>query len=211
MALAISKEFNEKFECNKVENRKNINALQRKVRENAKRESCLFCGRKFDGFCNSHTILDFILRNIAVDGKIRTMNSILNIKLYDEEKGIRNAGTFRQICKKCDGEVFKIYEEELALKNVITDRMMYAIAMKNYLKMIDKRCLEIERNNLTFQIDSIREVKDADLQEYLDAFEKTKRYYKLNKKHKYRMIVDKLLDYLMFKERVQGVHRTTKF
>lgn len=195
LELATSKSFNEKFKRNEIENRKNISELHRQMRKNIKRDSCLFCGRKLDGFCNSHTIPDFILRNIAINGKIRTFNSILDIEMYDKEKGIKNAGTFHQICPKCDCEVFKPYENESALTNVITDKMMYAIAMKNYLKMIDKRLLEIEQNNLTFQIDSIRYVKEIDLQEYFEAFETTKQYFKLKKNHKYRVIVDELLDY----------------
>lgn len=193
--FATNREFNEKFKAHEIENKKRIGDLRRRMLNNAKGESCLLCGKKLDGFCNSHTIPEFILKNIAVNGKIRTVNSILNIEMYDKEKGVRNTGIFRQICKQCDSEIFKPYEDELSLINTVTDRMMYAIAIKNFLKMIDKTFLEIERNNLTRQIDDVRYVKEMDLQEYFNALEETKLYCKLNKKHKYRIIVDELLNY----------------
>ena len=172
-----------------------MNSLLKSIKQSAKRQHCLYCQKEVDSFCNSHTIPDFILRYIAADGKVRTLNSILKIELYEKEKGIRSAGTFHQICRNCDSTIFRKYEDELSLTNQLTDQMMYEIAMKNYLKMIDKRLIESALNKQVMQSVAMDYVQMIDLQEYLDAFNEAKMYDKLNKRHRYRILVDELLSY----------------
>ena len=195
LELSVDETSSELFKVNEIEYKKSMNSLRKGVRQAAKRRHCLYCKKEVESFCNSHTIPDFVLRYIANNGIVRTFNSILNIEIYEKEKGVKSAGTFHQICRKCDSEIFRKYEDEVALTNRITDQMIYEIAMKNYLKMIDKRLIELELNRQVTQLEPMRYVQEMDLQEYLVAFDEAKKYDLLNKRHKYRILVDELLHY----------------
>lgn len=178
-----------------ITKKKRFNSLVKKMKHDAKRNHCLYCGKEVESFCNSHTVPDFVLRYIATNGTVKTFNSILAIDLHEKEKGIKSAGTFRQICRKCDSEIFRRYEDEAALTGEITDQMMYEIAMKNYLKSIDKRLTEKEMNDQLFKLEPVHDTQIMDLNEYLYAFYEAKKYDHLNKRHKYRIIIDEILPY----------------
>jgi hypothetical protein len=195
LELSTDVATSEYLENNRIELSRNINALRKKTERDAKGEKCLYCNQKVDSFCNSHTIPYFVLKYIAIDGKVKTFNSIVEVATVKKEKGLQVAGTFRRICKRCDSKIFRDYENEAALTGKITDNMMYEIAMENYLKMIDKRLIEIELYNQTLQWEWISDVNRIDLNEYSLAFEEVKKYILLNRQHKYRILVDETLSY----------------
>lgn len=64
------------MEENKVEYRKQLGKLLGKSRKDAKGKKCFNCGKECRGFCNSHSIPAFVLRNIAVDGEIYSNNKV---------------------------------------------------------------------------------------------------------------------------------------
>ena len=90
--------------------KKRINKLFKKARAESKRETCYYCGKPVSSFCNSHSIPKFCLKNIAVKGKVLTLNSILDNPLMDTQKGVKEAGTFHLICNDCDSKIFSDYE-----------------------------------------------------------------------------------------------------
>lgn len=108
---------------------KYYNQIRKLSEKDFKREECIVCGKKTLGFCNSHSVPAFILRNIAENGYVYSTNKLTKYCLKDN-LGIKEAGTFRVICRECDNSLFRSYESEGALKNIITEEMMNSIALK---------------------------------------------------------------------------------
>lgn len=127
-----------------IELRKEYSRIISKSRQQAKKRECLWCGKKITRFCNSHSVPQCVLENIDLDGKLDYFNSMLNLPLLNEDKGIGEAGTFKLICSECDGRIFQDYEELSKLESQPTERMLEEIALKNVLMMLNKRYFEIE-------------------------------------------------------------------
>ena len=124
----------------RIEYGKLINQSKRQ----AKRSECLWCGKKITRFCNSHSVPQFVLKNIDTDGKIDYFNSMLNLPLINSDKGIAEAGTFKLLCPECDSRIFQDYENKENLENTISQKMLQEIALKNVLMMLNKRFFELE-------------------------------------------------------------------
>lgn len=122
--------------------KKKTNALLKECRQNSKAEMCYFCNKKCSSFCNSHSIPQFVLRNIANKGLIATPNSIIGIELLDSCKGINDIGTFRLICNECDSKIFSEYECPENYDMIPTQKMMAQISLKNCMLYISKRRVE---------------------------------------------------------------------
>lgn len=127
-----------------IELRKEYSRIISKSRQQAKKSECLWCGKKITRFCNSHSVLQFVLENIDLDGKLDYFNSMLNLPLINEDKGITEAGTFKLICSDCDNTIFQDYEEFSKLESKPTEVMLEEIALKNVLMMLNKGYFEIE-------------------------------------------------------------------
>ena len=117
-----------------IELRKEYSRIISKSRQQAKKSECLWCGKKITRFCNSHSVPQCVLENIDLDGKLDYFNSMLNLPLINEDKGIGEAGTFKIICSDCDGTIFRDYEELSKLESQPTEIMLEEIALKNVLK-----------------------------------------------------------------------------
>ena len=126
-----------------IEFNKLFSQLSGKSRRDSKPSNCLYCQQKHNKFCNSHSVPASFLRNIAVDGKVYTTNKIIDLPIFDTEKGVNNSGTFQVICRTCDSEIFRDYENHLNYTEVPSDKMIAQIAMKNHLRSIGKRRFEI--------------------------------------------------------------------
>lgn len=93
--------------------------------QKAKPENCMLCGKKTVSFCNSHSIPQFCLKNITREGKTKTLNQAIGIDFMPYEVGLNRTGTFKLICKKCDGTFFADYEradyyyEDKSLNNTL--------------------------------------------------------------------------------------------
>lgn len=163
--------------------KKKVNQILKEARQAAKRDTCYFCEKSVTSFCNSHSVPRFCLENIATNGEVLTLNTVVDNPLMDTEKGIKKAGTFHLICNDCDSKIFSDYENPDNYINKPTPKMIAQMALKNSLKSISKRLLEIEIFNITAtKTDSARifsEAKNAaneiDLKEYKDSYKKAKR------------------------------------
>lgn len=145
--LIILQEVKEIMDNFTIEMRKKYNKLANESKRQAKKEQCLWCGEKITRFCNSHSIPQCVLDNIDSDGKLDYFNVMTNIPMINDDKGIKEAGTFKLLCPKCDGTIFQDYENESALENIPSERMLEEIALKNMLMMLNKRYFEIELYN----------------------------------------------------------------
>lgn len=192
------------IEKDKIKYKKKINQVVSKARRSSKKSKCLICGREVDGFCNSHSIPAFCLKQIANQGKVYYSNKLIDLPFMDTEKGIKNAGTFHLICQKCDNTIFQTYENPINYNDKISGKMLAEIAMKNYLKRIDKRNMELEMpkahrefgNNYPVEIERLyEEAKTLDLKEDLSCFHKAKRLIQKEDNTEYYLFSRIKLDY----------------
>lgn len=124
-----------------IELKRQINKAMKQYKVN----ECLLCGQINPQFCNSHSVPQFVLKNIAKEGHVKTSNELIDIDLlgvFDYKKGINNSGTFHNICRSCDSQVFKDYESEEVLLKHPTDKMLLEILLKNILYKINKKYRE---------------------------------------------------------------------
>lgn len=166
-----------------IEATKKINKIIKDSRMQSKQEVCYYCGKPCDGFCNSHTVPAFCLRNIAEKGKVYYANTIIDLPVMKDDKGVNEAGTFHLICRDCDSKVFQVYENPENYDEQPSIKMLAQISMKNYLKNISKRLMEKELYDLmqerlgadTGYVDAKQCVSDLDLNEYKAAFVRAKK------------------------------------
>lgn len=133
-----------------IDDRIQLDKIIKEARIRARHKECIICG-KTGGFCNSHTIPQFCLNNIAWNGKLNSFNTLIDTDLLSKDSGIGNAGIFHMICRKCDGMLFQEYENPLAYNEHITDEMMNQIVLKNELRDIYKHETEIEMYKITLE------------------------------------------------------------
>lgn len=191
------------------ENKAEINKIMSKVLKNSrnasKLDSCYYCGNKCDGFCNSHSVPSFCLKNIAENGRVLTLGEFLDIPIINKEKGVNQAGTFHIICRDCDSKIFSDYENPNNYNSFPTQKMLAQISLKNNLKFISKRLLEKEMYNNMFENlnlpDSINSanqyVKDLDLNEFIQGFNKAKKILDKNLNDGYYICFYKKLNYVV--------------
>lgn len=187
--------------------RKQMSTFQKQARENAKLNKCFYCGKDNAQICNSHSIPEFSLKNIALDGEILYTNLLVNIPTEKEKKGLNEAGTFRIICRECDSKIFKNYENPENYLTFPTPKMLAEISLKNYLHIISKRLIENElfkqahtltTNPLHLGYASQKlKTNQLDLSEYKKAYEKAKRIAIKNWENEYYIIFFKKLDYVV--------------
>lgn len=134
-----------------IELKKKMNNYLKQAREQAKDKCCLICGQE-KGFCDSHTIPQFCLKNIAWNGKINSFYYVIDTDIMPEEMGVKNAGRMRIICRDCDGKNFQDYEKAEAYNNVPNSSVLNQIALKNSLYSIYKHKSEIEMYNISKMI-----------------------------------------------------------
>ena len=128
----------------KSSRQKDFNDLKNIVYKLNKVDECMLCGNKMSSACKSHTIPQFVLKNIAEDGKLVYGQEFANVKnLFDCKKGVSNAHVFRLICAKCDDAYFKCYENKDFILNYNQfdlskrNRCLSSIAVKSQLSAIN--------------------------------------------------------------------------
>jgi hypothetical protein len=95
-------------------------------------------------FCLSHTVPQFCLREIAVDGKLLKCAAVIGGNIIESEVGIGKAATFKQVCRKCDSEFFKLYETPETLLKTPSSQVLGQIAAKNLLREVSKARQNVE-------------------------------------------------------------------
>lgn len=194
----------EEFKGNEINLKKKLGWLLSKSQQLAKEEKCLYCGQNVDSFCNSHSVPAFILRNIAINGNVYNNNKLVEIPLIRDEKGVNSSGTFRIICRDCDSKIFSDYENPSNYVSKPTSKMIAQIAMKNFLRSISKRKIEIQLYDLMLTEIKLpkkihREkqiVNNLDLVENIKGYERAKRI-DLKGWNEYYMFFCKRLDYIV--------------
>ena len=186
---------------------KRMSKIKKIAQENAKLNKCYYCGNENVQFCNSHCIPRFVLKNISSDRELLYTNKLIKLPFEKEEKGIGEAGTFRIICRNCDSYIFKDYEKAENYITTPTPKMLAQISLKNYLKIISKRLIELElykqgyllTENPFFikMLDEKQKVSLIDLKEYEKSYEKAKRISNKNWDNEYYTIFFKKLDYIV--------------
>lgn len=192
-------------EKEKIEYRKEYGKLLGKSRKDAKNRKCYYCDEYHEGFCNSHSIPAFIIKSISDDGEVYNTNKLIALPFVDEAIGIKKTGTFQLICRNCDSKIFSDYENPLNYDKEPTAKMIVEIAMKNYLRMISKRELEIplyhninvENSLPTNYYDSRQNANDLDLREYQNEFRKAKRAHKKKWDDQYHLLYYRKLNYVV--------------
>jgi hypothetical protein len=202
LQLGLPESEIELFNQKKVEYNKKTSNILRKSREDSKKPKCYLCGNDCSSFCNSHSIPRFCLENIAHNGHLYYSGNLVDMPMFDKEKGVNEAGTFRIICRNCDSTVFSDYENPENYSNVPTDKMLSQIALKNYLKSISKRELEISLYNNLAQmtgndLSHQQTVNELDLNEYISGFEYAKKSSESKWNDNYYLYYYELLDYVI--------------
>ena len=126
-----------------IDARKMSGQLVKQARTQTKHETCLLCGQNLP-FCNSHTVPQFCLKNIADNGKVNLFNALIGTELLSSDSGVKNSGTFHIICRQCDGTIFQDYENPQAYSDTPTSKILNQIALKNVLRDIYKHETELE-------------------------------------------------------------------
>lgn len=126
-----------------IELRKIINDHIKDARKKSRHKKCLLCDKE-GGFCDSHIIPQFCLKNIAWNGKLNSFNTLIDCDFLKKDSGIKDAGIFHLICRSCDGKVFQNYENAAVYESVPTETVLNQIVLKTSLRDIYKHEAEIE-------------------------------------------------------------------
>ena len=123
--------------------KKQMQHMNKNSRKVVKRDTCWICNKPCNSFCRSHSIPRLVLKNISEDSEVSAPRQMDELE-PQKNTGIELAGIFFNICNDCDSKYFQAYESECALDSKITDDMLSAIALKNVLKMVYDRSIEVE-------------------------------------------------------------------
>lgn len=159
--------------------RKIFSDKMRESRNAAKSETCLLCGRPQTSYCNSHCLPQFCLREIARGGEVLTLNEFIGLAPMDNRKGVKQAGTFHNICRSCDSDFFADYENPEAYGSEINQKMMGQIAVKCALLEYGKASEQIKLDS-SFQgnrpyFEAHEYVRTIDAREQLENLRLAKR------------------------------------
>lgn len=162
--LELSEEANRKIHENPIDYNKQMSIIIKESRNNAKLDNCLFCDKKCSSYCNSHSIPQFVLRNISDNGLLFEPSTLMQLDILRNEVGINEAGTFRLICRDCDSRLFSDYENPDNYNNIPTQKMLAQISLKNSMLLIYRRLFEKEiysQLNAKYGLpDSISDIKN---------------------------------------------------
>ena len=126
--------------------KKAFSPLDKEAQEGTKPGRCLICGEEMPKYCVSHTVPRYCLKEIAVEGKLLTCAAVMGGNVIDREVGVGKAATFKQVCRKCDTEYFKLYETPETLLLRPSSQVMGQIAAENLLREISKARYSVEIN-----------------------------------------------------------------
>lgn len=204
ITLNISDEDKDTFKLNEVENNILFSKLLKECRTKAKNNNCYVCKKTCNSFCNSHSIPAFCLKNITKEGKLNHFSTFIENPVIKPQKGLNNSGTFNLICRECDSTIFKDYENPLNYIELPNYKMIAQIAMKNFLKNISKRYLEIELYNVAKDLspnnmfsDAKQNISNIDLNMFKNGYNRSKRIIKNELSKEYYLFFYEKLDYVV--------------
>lgn len=190
------------LEIDQVEVKKKISSIRSEVSKEAKAKTCILCGRAKTSFCNSHSVPQFSLKNIANNGMLIQPSKLMGIDVVEEEKGVNNSGTFHFICRECDSSFFQDYENEDNLKATLNDKMMAQIAVKNTLLQLSKRSFEEKlydklqkKFDAYVNIQDMLKVTNLDIRDYNEELQFHKGIVDRSLVGEYKILFRKVLPY----------------
>ena len=197
---------------------KRMSQTMAEIRSKTKDAVCFHCGKPVTSFCKSHNVPRFCLESIGNDGKVTGPNAILGlpgmgVSIGKESIGIGEAGTFQIICRDCDSKIFQEYENPDNYSNETPpiQKMLSEIAVKNYLKFISKRKLEIalaeemlkqcpqqgiEYQLIRTEFEVRLKTSIIDLEAYTNEYRRAKKFVDKNSSNGFYIIYYKLLNYV---------------
>lgn len=188
---------------NSVKENREISDMFRELRHSAKPQKCILCGKPQSSFCSSHSIPRLVIKNIAVNGMVKTFQAITIPMSNNAEVGVAKAMTFQFICRECDSKCFVNYENENAFYSERIDNNVLAeIALKNHLFMRYKWSLDqqftdysCEHGMVAGGIDVKRDQDRLTLRDNLYDIHVAQRVLKDCKATGFRIIWQELLDW----------------
>lgn len=161
-----------------VKFRKKMSKLLSTARNTSKPHECILCRNPQTSFCNSHSVPQLVLKNIAENGKVLHASALIGIDVVNVEDGVKNSGTFHFICNDCDGKFFRDYENEQNLKRKPSDKMLAEIAVKNLLLQLSKReqekelYVELQKEfNAYDNLEKLEEINGLDIRDYTEEIQ----------------------------------------
>ncbi|AQR98199.1 hypothetical protein [Clostridium saccharoperbutylacetonicum] len=193
----------------------NTNVYQRKSESEIKKEAfnkplfeeCFCCGKK-KKLIDSHTVPQFILKNLSKPFKYRTSFQIEDGLSAKHKVGLKNAGVFRMLCDSCDSGTFEAYEksedvllsfdssndcqlmlDQIALKNLYKKVYDYTYWSK-YLTTLKKYACpkKLSKRNIDDEIEQLQAKISACMYEVARIFDT---------KHNNEILYNELLDYVI--------------
>lgn len=138
--VMITEEMQKKIQAQKV-----ISEQVKAAREACKPTTCIMCGKPLNGgICNSHSVPQMVLKTLTEKGMIYNKNRIADVNYFKGEVGLNQAGTFRIICRECDSNAFKEYEDPEKILQKPDTIMLAEIAIKDVILMLSTRDYEYE-------------------------------------------------------------------
>lgn len=179
---------------------KELNSNLQGAQREAKQTKCLICGKSVQGFCNSHSVPEFCLKNISINGEVYYSNTLIGNSYLKNSKGMNNAGTFHLICTDCDNKVFLDYESPENLLKSPSSKMLAEIALKNYLKLLGKKFIEeklynLEKDKYGIEFEELIKANCKAKTDYRRGFDKARRLSRKNENNGYYLFYHKILDY----------------
>ena len=181
--------------------KKHLSDFFRDSAQRAKQKNCALCGAECSSFSNSHSVPQFVMKRIAVQGKFVTFSDIVG--LPNSKNGINNTWTFHVICSKCENHYFKDYEQETVLLEPPSNKIMAEIALKNSLLMLHKYRIDRESNNKSINLgtfvgetDVLPIMNTLDIENTSFDIKRSKKIIDNNLKSGYHLVYYNLLDWV---------------
>ncbi len=143
----------------------------------------------------------YSLKEISVEGKLLTSAAIIGGNILEREVGIKQAAIFKQICRRCDNEYFKLYEMPGALLELPSSQIMGQIASKNLLREVAKAKRDIGfetalGETATPMLGAMTTVRSIDVAEDEKALKTALRVGKtMNSSNAFHLVFHKVLSY----------------
>lgn len=192
----------------KILQKQKVSELEKQVEQMTKTDYCYLCEKKITSCCNSHVVPQFILKEIAENGVIYYGQSLHKDNyLIPTKSGIKNAFTFKLICRDCDKKQFENYESP----EVILDfnkfsiekqkLILLEIAIKSHLSHINTK-LKVNNYDIATNPEKYYELSLLDTPQGNEIdINEHKKYIKLLKKYRksssfpFEILYNELLDY----------------
>ena len=174
-------------------------------------ENCVICNKKLTSSCHSHVVPQFILKNITDNGHVAYGHTFHKLKVEGVKKttGIKDAYLFRLICKECDRNLFKHYEnpDNLAKFNELSENdkklVLAELALKAHLSHMNMKYRNLVMKDIASN-GEVRRNEDKgilvaeriDINEHLEYLKSLRKTMKTNK-NPFMVLYNKLFDYKM--------------